>query len=111
MLQAGNDITFNGDVTVTQWFEGASAKRGSITVSGDITANEDLNLATASAWIGSFTAGKNIIVENPIMSETTIGQSYAFRAGGNIVFDVVPIADGQGEGGQHCNRGHGVGQD
>ncbi len=41
MLQAGNDITFNGDVTVTQWFEGASAKRGSINVSGDITANED----------------------------------------------------------------------
>ncbi len=29
------------------------------------------------------------------MSETTIGQSYAFRAGGNIVFDVVPRADGQ----------------
>jgi hypothetical protein len=91
MLHAGNDIEFNGDVTVTQWFEGASAKRGSITVSGDITANEDLNLATASAWIGSFTAGKNIIVGNPIMSETTIGQSYAFRAGGNIVFDVVPL--------------------
>ena len=93
MLQAGNDITFNGDVTVTQWFEGASAKRGNITVSGDITANEDIKLATASAWIGSFTAGKNIIVNNPIMSETTIGQSYAFRAGGNIEFNVVSPTD------------------
>ena len=94
MLEAGNDITFSGDVTVTQWFEGANAKRGSIDVSGGgITANENIDLATASAWIGGFTAGKDISVSHPIMSETTIGQFYAFRAGGNIDFNaVVPPA-------------------
>ena len=89
MLEAGGNITFGAAVTVTQWFEGANAT-GSVTVTGDITANEDLAVPdTASAWIGSFTAGTDITVTDAITSETTIGP---FTAGGRIDFDAAVTA-------------------